>query len=343
MKFITYQDYLTCVKLRKNQNFLQEEGIKYQINQNAEQIDKIHDKMFRSILSKKKEMQKLLYQFIKIKDNITQKDLIQCKTDHISRKYKNLQSDIIYKLKNKPIYFLVEHQSKVDEEMPERIFEYVHEIMREEINNIPFKKEKIFPVVVPIVIYTGVEKWKAKTDFAKRQYQSQNYEEYLIHLQYNLIAIQDYTNEELLEQKSLLSAAMILEKCKTAEELEKQSYKIVGVISEEKEKLKEIIMNFVAKNIGKEKALKILEKIDKKEETGMSPLTKMLAEMQVKAENEGMQRGMEKGETSGKLKARMEMAKNMLEAGETEEKIILYTGISKNKIEKIKKEIKVLN
>lgn len=359
MKFITYQDYLTCLKLRKNQSFLREESIRYKINENAEQIDKVHDKMFRSILSQKKEMQKLLYQFIKIRDNINPVDLVQCRTDHISKKYKNTQSDIIYKLKNRPIYFLVEHQSKIDEGMAERIFDYVHEIMREEINNIPLKKEKIFPVVVPIVIYTGFTKWKAKTDFAGRQYQSEKYKKYLIHLQYNLIAIQDYTYEELLEQKSLLAAAMILEKCKTAQELEIQAYKIIETISGEKEKLKEIIINFVAKNIGREKALKILEKIEGKEETGMSPLTKMLAEMQVVAETKGMQRGMEKGivegiakgmkkgikegikegETTGKQKAILQMVKNMLQAGETEEKIIKYTGISPNKIDEIKKEI----
>ena len=87
MKFITYQDYLTCLKLRKNQNFLQEESTKYKINKNAEKINKVHDKMFRSILSKKKEMQKLLYQFIKIRDNIKPGDLVQCRTDHISKKY----------------------------------------------------------------------------------------------------------------------------------------------------------------------------------------------------------------------------------------------------------------
>ena len=355
MKFITYQDYLICSKMLQNMG-VREESERYNL-ENTEEIDRKHDKMFRDLLSRKKEMAKLINQFLGIKEKIIEKDLIQCHTDHVTKYYENRQSDVIYKLKNRQIYFLVEHQSSVDIDMAGRIFSYVNEIMREEVNNIPLKKDKVYPIVIPIVIYTGFRKWNAELDFANRQYQSEFYKEYLIHLQYNLIDIKNYSYEELLDKKSLIASAMILEKCKIAEELEEQTYKIIDIFNEtdEKEKLKEIIINFVAPSIGKEKARQMIEKINGKEEKGMSPLTKMLGEMQEKAIREGreegmkqgmeqgMKQGMEKGERTGKVQGKIEAmisaAKKMLKGGEEDEKIIQYTGISRQKIEELKKEI----
>lgn len=327
MKFITYQDYLVCSKMLQNMG-VREESERYNL-ENTEEIDRKHDKMFRDLLSRKKEMAKLINQFLGIKEKIIEKDLIQCRTDHITKYYENRQSDVIYKLKNRQIYFLVEHQSSVDIDMAGRIFSYVNEIMREEVNNIPLKKNKVYPIVIPIVIYTGFRKWNAELDFANRQYQSEIYREYLIHLQYNLIDIKNYSYEELLDKKSLIASAMILEKCKIAEELEEQTYKIIDIFNEtdEKEKLKEIIINFVKPIVGIKEASKMIEKINEKEEEGMSPLTKMLVDMKCDATKEG------------KLEAMISAAKKMLKGGEEDEKIIQYTGISRQKIEELKKEI----
>lgn len=327
MKFITYQDYLVCSKMLQNMG-VREESERYNL-ENTEEIDRKHDKMFRDLLSRKKEMAKLINQFLGIKEKIIEKDLIQCRTDHVTKYYENRQSDVIYKLKNRQIYFLVEHQSSVDIDMAGRIFSYVNEIMREEVNNIPLKKNKVYPIVIPIVIYTGFRKWNAELDFANRQYQSEIYKEYLIHLQYNLIDIKNYSYEELLDKKSLIASAMILEKCKIAEELEEQTYKIIDIFNEtdEKEKLKEIIINFVKPIVGIKEASKMIEKINEKEEEGMSPLTKMLVDMKCDATKEG------------KLEAMISAAKKMLKGGEEDEKIIQYTGISRQKIEELKKEI----
>ena len=43
-----------------------EESEEYIIDTHEEEIDKVHDKMFRSLLFKKTEMKKLLRQFLKI-------------------------------------------------------------------------------------------------------------------------------------------------------------------------------------------------------------------------------------------------------------------------------------
>ena len=45
--------------------------------------------------------------------------------------WENKHYIVLYKIKNKEIYILVEHQSKVDKRMPRRIFEYCMGIMME--------------------------------------------------------------------------------------------------------------------------------------------------------------------------------------------------------------------
>lgn len=263
-----------------------------------EEIDKKHDKMFRNILSRKKEMVNFLNEFLALKEKIKPEQLIQCHTDFITKQYKEKHSDIIYKLKDKPVYFLVEHQSTINQDMPLRIWEYVGEIMRKEsiVQKTYLRKDKVYPVVVPTVIYTGFQKWNAKTNFAQSQYQSKNYKDYEIDLEYNLIAVQDYTLEELLEKRTLFGSIMIIEKCREAEELNQQINKIIEVIDDQKdlEALAEIISNIVVFRIGQEKANEILEKIRRKGELGMSPVTKMLLDLEYKNWKKGVKEGIEK-------------------------------------------------
>ncbi len=292
------------------------------------EIDKKHDKMFRNILSRKKEMVNFLNEFLALKEKIKPERLTQCHTDFITKQYKEKHSDIIYKLKDKAVYFLVEHQSTIDQDMPLRIWEYVGEIMRKEsiVQKTYLRKDKIYPVVVPIVIYTGFQKWTVKTNFAQSQYQSKNYKDYEIELEYNLIAIQDYMLEELLEKRTLFGSIMIIEKCTETEVLNQQINKIIEVIDDPKdlEALAEIISNIIVFRIGQEKANEILEKIKRKGELGMSPVTKMLLDLEYKNWKKGVKEGITK------------TIKNMLQSGETEEKIMKYTEISKEELEQIK-------
>lgn len=245
---------------------------KNQINnqERIEEINKKHDKMFRNILSRKKEMINFLNEFLALKEKIKLEQLTQCHTDFITKQYKEKHSNLIYKLKQKPVYFLVEHQSTIDQDMPLRIWEYVGQIMRKEsiVQKTYLRKDKVYPVVVPIIIYTGFQKWKAQTNFSQSQYQSRNYKDYEINLEYNLIAVQDYTLEELLEKRTLFGSIMIIEKCREAEELNRQINKIVEVIDDSKdlEALAEIISNIIVFRIGQEKAKEILEKIRRKGE-----------------------------------------------------------------------------
>ena len=63
----------------------------------------------------------------------------------------------------------------------------------------------------------------------------------------------------------------------------------------------------------------------------MSPLTKMLLDLEYKGKIEGKR--------EGKLEVIKETVKNMLQFNEPEEKIIKYTGISKKELKNIKENL----
>ncbi len=215
MKYITYEDYIKYIRISS----VAEENEKYEYIEYPEdeiydkkkikKIDKIHDKMFKKILNRKNEITKFLNNFLKIEKQIKENELVQCSTEFITKNYREKHLDLLYKLKYKSVYFLIEHQSTVDKKMIERIGNYVGEIMRKE------EKDGKYPIVVPIVIYTGFQKWNVETNFKKKQYNEIGYEKYKISLEYNLIETGKYTFKELLEEKTLFGCIMIMEKCRT--------------------------------------------------------------------------------------------------------------------------------
>ena len=286
MKFITYKQYVEY--LRTNDKLqVKEDKETYNFSAYDEkllkEVDKRHDKMFKTILSIKKEMASFLNEYMKLEEKLNEDDIIECKTDFITKQYKDRKSDIIYKLKKRPIYFLVEHQSRVRKDMAYRVWEYIGEIMRREVilQKTYLKENNIYPIVVPIVIYTGHQKWNAKTNFKEMQYKSIKYEKYKLDLEYNLITIQDYTFQELIEKKNLFASIMMIEKCNTAKEIENITNKIIEIIEEKEEKeiLVEIINQIIGPIVGKEKMDEMLEKLYGKEEHGMSPVTKLFFEV----------------------------------------------------------------
>lgn len=329
LKFITRKDYIEYIK-KYSEKGLKEESQNYILEKEEIQthkeklgkIDKKHDKMLKVILGRKREMIDFLNQFLKVKKSIDEDEIEVYSTEFITCQYKNKYSDIIYKLEKEPIYFLIEHQSTVDNRMIERIGIYIQEIMRKE------EKRGLYPIVVPIVIYTGEQKWNAKTNFLDKQYVSKEYDKYRINLYYNLITIQDYTFEELLEKKSLFSTFMIIEKCKTKDELMIRLNEVIRVMdkNEENEKvLSEMIKHIITPYIGEKIANTMLKEINKKEEIAMSPLTKMFFDLERKSELKGIKETIRK------------TAQKMLEKNIKIQDIEEITGLTKEEIEKLEK------
>ena len=258
MEIFTFTDYFKC------RNLCLKYGNKFMTlcDINEEYIiHQKHDKIFKTIFDNKEEAAKFINKTLELKNKLTKDKLEKYSSSYITRIFQNQEADIVYKIKEKDIFFLIEHQSKVDYSMPFRILMYQIEIMRSamDISKMNTKGYKM-PLVIPIVLYTGKQKWNAAKVLKEAQ---EMFDEEIKDeaSKYNLVDINDYNKEELIEENSFYSKVFILEKAKDTKELTEALMEIMPKIKEEeKELMKRIISLILIRKIGEEKTEEILEK-----------------------------------------------------------------------------------
>ena len=285
MKVFTYQDYLKVIEIREkmvirgiktkeNNNFgmlcLREDKEEYNIGQvdteknivSKKQINHPHDKIFRAVLEDKKQIIEVINDVLNLTRKLTEHEIDIYNSSYVSERFENKESDIVYKMKEKNIFFLIEHQSKIDYEMPMRIVNYEIEIIRQAIGNKKIGKNSKIPMIIPIVIYTGKGKWNAALKIEEYQERLQDYKIRALG-EYNLIDINDYSMEELEKNETFLARLMIIEKSESKEELIKNLTKIVeDEKGTENAKLLYRIINYVlGEKLGNEMTKELLKKL----------------------------------------------------------------------------------
>lgn len=73
----------------------------------ARRINNEHDKIFRTVLDKKTDVSKFLNKFLGL--NIKTEELEKYNSSYIDPKFKNKEADIVYRIKDKNIFLLIEH------------------------------------------------------------------------------------------------------------------------------------------------------------------------------------------------------------------------------------------
>ena len=185
-----------------------------------EPINNEHDKIFRKILDYKKETVKFLNKVLKPPRKLTVDDIEKFNSKFVTDELLNSESDVIYKIKDKEIYILIEHQTKVDHSMTYRILKYEYLIMDSVIDKKKVKnKGYIMPVVIPIVLYTGARKWNAKVMMPK--FKDMEISKYIV------VDVNNYSEEQLLKEPSFLSKAMLIEKMRDTKRLAKVLLSII--------------------------------------------------------------------------------------------------------------------
>ena len=180
MKAFTYDDYLYYKKLqeqkiRKQLFQLLNNEVEYHRKEKpkAKKVTTPHDKIFKEVLDNKEEVAIFLNKILKLEnaDNtLTAEDIEKYPTEFITATFSKMESDVIYKKKNQNIFFLIEHQSKIDYSMPYRLLKYNMAIIESAIDNEKIKNKSYkLPLVYSFVIYTGNSKWNTCTDISKMQ------------------------------------------------------------------------------------------------------------------------------------------------------------------------------
>ena len=219
-----------------------------------------HDKIFRTVLDRKSDAIVLINKVLNTQLEV--QDIEKYNSSFINKVFQNREADIVYKIKDRSIFILIEHQTKVDYLMPYRILEYEVAIMQSAIDLDKIKnKESKIPLVIPIVLYTGNKKWNAKKYLEENQEKIEGIENGLGN--YNLIDINEMTEKELLEDNSFISKMMLIEKSKNTENIVEILEKIVKITKEEdKETLRRIISIILEEKIGITKAKELIEKME---------------------------------------------------------------------------------
>lgn len=299
-----------------------------------------HDKIFRTVLDRKSDAIVLINKALNTQLEV--QDIEKYNSSFINKVFQNREADIVYKIKDRSIFILIEHQTKVDYLMPYRILEYEVAIMQSAIDLDKIKnKESKIPLVISIVLYTGNKKWNAKKYLEENQEKIEGIENGLGN--YNLIDINEMTEKELLEDNSFISKMILIEKSKNTENIVEILEKIVKITKEEdKDTLRRIISIILEEKIGITKAKELIEKMEGDEGNMLAVVDMIRRENQMYIEIgkkegkiEGKKEGKKEGVKQGELKEKIKIVTNMLKEKFNIETIQKITGINKEEIEKI--------
>ena len=312
------------------------------INNLTTPINNEHDKIFRKILDNKQEAANFINKTLNLKKKIKPEQLEKYNCSFITEKLQNRESDVIYKIKDKKIFILIEHQTKIDYKMPYRILEYEYELIRSEndYKGLGTKNYKI-PAVIAIVLYTGKQKWNVKKYIEEVQEKLEGYEEIKL-AKYDVVDVNDFSKEELIKEKSFLSKAMLIEKAKDNKEIIKYLEEIITEINENEEiyaeeikQLFTIMINQILRiKIGNEKAEEFIKNIKK----GKGGKRKMMTVFEtIEQDNKRIfRRGKKEGIIQGEINGKLKVIKNMLKENLPIDLISKITGISQQEINKMK-------
>ena len=358
MEIFTIEDFLKYEKLFPEKCTLGEEKVEYKTKEENKETHQYHDKIFKELLD---DFISFIKKYVGEEIELKEEEIEKYNRKFINTNFKVRESDIIYKIKDKEIFIIVEQQSRIDYEMPERITEYCIEVIRSRRNK---NKYDEFPLICPIVLYTGRKKWDAARTIVQEKDEYYGFPP-LEYPKYNLVDINDYTKEELLEERTGISKAMLFEKLETKEEIEETIDKIIrrGTSIEERKYLSLILKysNDIAKKLDKETVRKYKEKIeggdsmtnferlyiellDDKYDKGMKAgesqgRKKGEAEGRKIGEAEGRKIGISEGKLIGISQGIIQVAKEMVKNKMKDSDIIKMTHISEEELEKLKMQI----
>ncbi|MDR2591329.1 MAG: Rpn family recombination-promoting nuclease/putative transposase [Chitinispirillales bacterium] len=181
-----------------------------------------HDESYKSVLSNAANFLHFLKKYIAAPwtADISADDLATVNKSFVTPEYREIDSDLIYKLKIKgsDVYFyvLVELQSQVDHTMPFRLLRYMVELLNDLFKNeekdIRERKDFRLPAIVPIILYNGNDNWTAVRTY--KEY-TENYEifgDYIIDFNYLLFDLKRTDEATMLLTKKILDIVFLLDK-----------------------------------------------------------------------------------------------------------------------------------
>ena len=300
--------------------------------------DNPHDKRHKELLSNKKSFLSLLRDCVKepwVYD-LDEDSITKTNNSFILQDFSEKEADVVYEatLNGRTVifYILLELQSKVDYRMPYRLLLYIVEILRYYYNHADVNerdnKDFKFPVVFPIVFFSGKDAWTVPLNIKEMFSDYETFGDYVLNFEYMLVNAKGYDNDTLKGFSSkLLGLVLMLEKTKNDLEFYssiRDNLDSIGTFDNEEKRVLSLCIKIMDIAYGYNKCEDIQRLLS---ENQIQEVDKMLCDVIEYAK-------VEKEEIA--INTKLEVARNMLMENSSIDYIIRMTGLSREQVEEIK-------
>lgn len=195
MFYFSYNDFMDCTENGKIEGIkrVEEKIARYELKSGMIRGQKYQD-LVVELLKEKNELNKFLKGLFKFKEINNIEDIVY---------FSNIKSiddnEIVCKIKEKEIFVFIRVIENLDNNITFKIFEKSINIIKRWKNENQ-KSNKRYPIVIPIVLYIGKNKWKQRKVNNKLKYII--CEKNKINFSYNIIDINDLKIENLEKLES---------------------------------------------------------------------------------------------------------------------------------------------
>ncbi|MCL2322504.1 MAG: Rpn family recombination-promoting nuclease/putative transposase [Oscillospiraceae bacterium] len=309
-----------------------------------------HDLGYKSLFSKKKSFMHFLSKYIGAEwvNEINEDDLVLMNNTFILKDYKDKESDIIYRLKMKGIeiifYVLLELQSKVDFTILYRLHQYISELYRRIFDNTDKneRQSKNFklPVVTPIILYNGVERWSVARSFKEYLNGYELFGKNVIDFEYLLLDLNRSNKEFILSTNTILDNIFALDQKNEIKEMIRSIIIVLGRMHEMEKDEQVELLRWLEHIMIPRLPIKDREKIRESIRKGGDEMLQYNLDRAFDDERKkGRREGKKEGIQEGKKKREKEIAEKFLKMGLTVDQVMEGTELPEEEVIKIKTQL----
>ncbi len=182
-----------------------------------------YEEVIKKVLSDKNEVANFINDFLYPKEKLKANNLKRCET----KKIKDNQIQLIYKISSKHVYYMIEVQkSEKDEEAVNKLISSCMEIMGYAIKKGRLKQKIIYPTIYPVIICLQ-ENNNSEIKSLRQQKELSTISE--VEFTYNIIKIKELSEEKLLSKNTLINKVLFAKKTKNVELLQEVKKNIVNI------------------------------------------------------------------------------------------------------------------
>lgn len=305
-----------------------------------EYLSNPHDKFFKESFSHKEVVESFIREYLPetIYKQVDFGSLEILKDSFIDIELSEHFSDILYRIKIAGkfsyLYLLFEHKSYMDPMIGFQLLRNMVKILEQYLKQ--HKRVKKLPVIVPIVIYHGNEKWSIANSLMPLFEQIEGTKQYIPDFKSEVFDI-SHIPDDMIKGEIVLRVQFLIQKYINSPQLfDKLSdiFMLLVSLADNRRKTEyfETLLRYLTSTINYEKKPDLKDELVKVIEKGDLFMT-TIAEKWV-------QEGEAKGEAKGKVEGKVEDATKMVELGMTDDVIHTITNLPLSTITEIRSNVR---